>query len=53
MTILADRGSVTRPARLEDAFQEQLATVHDLLLQKGDGTFVLVAWGERLKGVGS
>jgi hypothetical protein len=24
--------------------------VHDLLLQKHDGTFELVVWGERLKG---
>ncbi len=24
--------------------------MHDLLLQKSDGTFALVVWGERLKG---
>lgn len=48
--ILADRGAVARPGRLEYAIPEQPATVHDLLLQRSDGTFVLVVWGERLKG---
>jgi hypothetical protein len=48
--ILADRGSVARPGRLEYSLPEQPATVHDLLLQKSDATFVLVVWGERLKG---
>jgi len=48
-TILADRGQVTRAGRLRYALPEQPATVHDLL-QKSDGTFVLVVWGERLKG---
>ncbi len=49
-TILADRGAIARPGRLEYALAEQPATVHDLLLQKSDGTFLLVVWGERLKG---
>jgi hypothetical protein len=29
---------------------EQPATVHDLLLQKKDGTFELVVWDEQLRG---
>src|SRR4029077_11351157 len=49
-TILADRGSAARPGRLDSALAEQPATVHDLLLQRSDGTFYLVVWGERLKG---
>jgi len=49
-TILADRGEATRAGRLRYTLPEQPATVHDLLLQKSDGTFVLVVWGERLKG---
>jgi hypothetical protein len=29
---------------------QQPSTVHDLLLQKSDGSFQLVIWNERLKG---
>ncbi len=49
-TILADQGAIEKPAQLKYAIPEQPATVHDMLLQKGDGTFQLVVWGERLKG---
>jgi hypothetical protein len=49
-TILAGRGTAARPGRLAYSIPEQPATVHDLLLQKADGTFVLVVWGERLEG---
>jgi hypothetical protein len=49
-TILADKGAVAKPGRLNYSLAEQPATVHDLLLQKSDGTFALVVWGERLKG---
>ena len=49
-TILADKGAAARPGRLNYTIPEQPATVHDLLLQKSDGTFVLLVWGERLKG---
>jgi hypothetical protein len=48
--ILADPKPVAQPGRLDYSLAEQPATVHDLLLQKGDGTFALVVWGERLKG---
>ena len=27
-------------------------TVHDMLLQRSDGTFQLIVWGERLTGAG-
>ena len=49
-TILADQGTPAKPGRLSYTIPEQPATVHDLLLQKSDGTFELVVWGERLKG---
>lgn len=49
-TILADRGNLARPGRLSYVIPEQPPTVHELLLQKSDGTFYLVIWGERLKG---
>jgi hypothetical protein len=49
-TILADSGSL-RPARqLAYSIPAEPATVHDLLLQKSDGTFELVVWGELIKG---
>jgi hypothetical protein len=50
-TILADRGLPARPGRLSYTIPEQPGTVHEMLLQKSDGTFELVVWGERLKGV--
>jgi hypothetical protein len=49
-TILADAGTPFKPGRLDYSVAEQPATVHDLLLQKADGTFELVVWGERLQG---
>jgi hypothetical protein len=49
-TILADRGALARPGRLKYSILEQPATVHEMLLQKSDGTFELVVWSERLKG---
>jgi hypothetical protein len=49
-TILADRGAPAKPGRLKYALAEQPPTVHEMLLQKGDGTFALVVWGERLQG---
>lgn len=49
-TILADDGSVAEPSPLSYSLPEQPATVHELLLQKSDGTFQLVVWGERATG---
>ncbi|HBO46060.1 MAG TPA: glycosyl hydrolase [Planctomycetaceae bacterium] len=49
-TILADDGSVRRGGTLNYSIPNQPATVHDLLLQKSDGTFGLVVWGERFTG---
>jgi hypothetical protein len=50
-TILADGGSAATPARLNYSIANQPETVHDLLLQKGDGKLDLVVWDERLRGV--
>ena len=49
-TILADRGSLDKPGQLNYSIPEQPPTVHEMLLQKSDGTFELVVWGERLEG---
>jgi len=49
-TILADSGSVAVPERMDYSISNQPTTVHDLLLQKSDGTFELVLWGERFAG---
>jgi hypothetical protein len=49
-TILADGGSATQGGTLAYSIPNQPAPVHDLLLQKSDGTFELVIWGERFTG---
>jgi hypothetical protein len=49
-TILADQGPPAKPSELSFLIARQPSTVHDLLLQKSDGTFQLVIWNERLKG---
>jgi hypothetical protein len=49
-TILADDRRNARPGRLDYAIGDQPGTVHDLLLQRSDGTFQLIVWGERLSG---
>jgi hypothetical protein len=48
--ILADQGRLAKPGQLDVEIPNQPATVHDLLLQRSDGTFQLVVWGERLSG---
>ena len=48
--ILADRIPVPHPGRLNYSIPNQPATVHDLLLQKSDGTFALAVWGEKVTG---
>jgi hypothetical protein len=48
-TILADRSSVRREEKLGYRIQEPPSTVHDLLLQKGNGDFELLVWNEQVK----
>lgn len=46
-TILADPGAIAVPRRLDYSITDQPEAVHELLLQKSDGRFCLVVWGER------
>jgi hypothetical protein len=49
-TILADHASNFTPRKLDYSISDQPTTVHDLLIQKSDGTLELAVWGERAKG---
>jgi len=49
-TILSDKGSFGRPGKLTYSVAPRPETVHDMLLQKSDGSFQLVVWDERLQG---
>ena len=49
-TILADKPSSSKPGKLNYTLPNKPATVHDLLMQKSDGTFELAVWGEQVKG---
>jgi hypothetical protein len=49
-TILADNGTIDKSGWLDFTISNKPKTVHDLLLQRSDGTFQLVLWGERLSG---
>jgi hypothetical protein len=49
-TILADKSSAFTPGKLRYSIPGKPAAVHDLLLQKSDGTFELAVWGEHAKG---
>ena len=49
-TILADNGTIDKSGWLDFTISDKPKTVHDLLLQRSDGTFQLVLWGERLSG---
>lgn len=45
--ILADTGSLASPGAVNYTITNQPATVHDLLLEKSNGTYELVLWDER------
>lgn len=49
-TILHDEAPARQLPRFDYAIEPQPATVHDLLLVKGDGSLWLVVWGERVEG---
>jgi hypothetical protein len=49
-TILAEERRAAETVQLDFAIPSQPATVHDLLLQRADGTFQLIVWDERLTG---
>lgn len=46
-TILADSGYIALPGRLDYFIANQPEAVHELLLQKSNGRFSLVVWGEK------
>jgi hypothetical protein len=50
MAILADDRERASTDRLDYAIVERSKTIHDLLLQRSDGTFQLVIWSERVEG---
>ncbi len=45
--ILTDKKSNKKPGALAYRIDHQPETTHDLLLQKSNGVFLLVLWGER------
>ena len=52
--ILDDRGApIAPPGALDYAIPSQPATTHDLLLQKSNGVYFLVLWGERFASGGA
>ncbi len=49
-TLLADKSSAFTPGKIDYTIPGQPGTVHDLLMQKSNGTFELAVWGEQAKG---
>jgi hypothetical protein len=49
-TILADDRPLQSPGSLNYSIARQPATVHDLLIQKGNGAFELMIWDENVRG---
>lgn len=49
-TILSDDSAIESPGKVDYEIPSCPETVHDLLLQKADGTFCLVVWGENYAG---
>ena len=49
-TVLADKSSSFTPGKINYTIPGKPATIHDLLMQKSNGTFELAVWGERAKG---
>jgi len=49
-TILTDKGKAAKGKDLSYSIKDQPVTTHDLLLQRNDGSFALIIWGERMTG---
>jgi len=49
-TILADQGAPASPRRVAFSIANKPATVHDMLMEKSDGTCELAVWGEQVQG---
>ena len=52
-TILADKGPAKKLGQLSYTIEPEPRTMHDLLLQKSNGTFQLLIWNEQLTGSSS
>ncbi len=52
-TILADSTSSFIPDSVNYSFSRKPITVHDMLMQKSDGTFELAVWSEKASGTNS
>lgn len=52
-TILVDEKGAGKIGKLDYEIPYQPATTHDLLLQKNNGNFILILWGERFKSGGT
>lgn len=52
-TILADTTSSFTTDSLDYSFSKKPITVHDMLMQKSDGTFELAVWSEKVSGTNS
>lgn len=49
-TVLADKAAAFTPGKINYSIPNKPATVHDLLMQKSNGTLELAVWGEQVKG---
>jgi hypothetical protein len=49
-TILADNSSSFTPGKVNYFISNEPEAVHDLLLQKSNGTMELIVWGEQIRG---
>ena len=49
-SILDDTGEIAAPGKLNYSIANEPQTVHDLLMQKSNGTFELAVWGEQVSG---
>jgi hypothetical protein len=49
-TLLADKSSGFTPRKLDYSISDKPVTVHDMLIEKSDGTLALAVWDERAKG---
>lgn len=52
-SILTDDKPVGKLQKLNYSISDQPSTIHDLLLQKSNGNFMLLLWGERFKSGGT
>ena len=49
-TVLADQNAIANPGYLDYSIPSEPSTVHDILLEKSNGSFELAVWGEQVSG---